>query len=76
MDDYPFEQTVRELKQIRNDVPVIGISPHPNRDKTGADYMISSHDPHAFFNFLPSVLKHQFRMSGIAKARLRPTHLA
>jgi DNA-binding NtrC family response regulator len=52
MDDYPFEQTVRELKQVRNDVPVIGISPHANRDKSGADYMISSHDPHALLQLL------------------------
>jgi hypothetical protein len=52
LDDYPFERTVRELKQIRNDVPVIGISPLADRQGSGADYMISSHDPHALLQLL------------------------
>jgi DNA-binding NtrC family response regulator len=52
MDDYPFQQTVRELKQIRNDVPVVGISPFADRDGSAADYMISSHDPHALLQLL------------------------
>jgi hypothetical protein len=52
MDDYPFEQAVRELKQVRNDLPVIGISPFAERDESGADYMISSHDPHALLQLL------------------------
>ncbi len=52
MDDYPFEQTVRELKQIRDDVPVVGISPFADREESGADYMISSHDPHALLQLL------------------------
>lgn len=52
MDDYPFEQIVRELKQIRSDVPVIGISPDEDRDNSGADYIISSHDPHALLQLL------------------------
>ena len=52
MEDYPFEQTVRELKQICNGVPVIGISPLAGRHESGADYMISSHDPHALLQLL------------------------
>jgi hypothetical protein len=52
MGDYSFEQTVRELKQIRHDVPVIGISPHEDRENSGADYIISSHDPHALLQLL------------------------
>lgn len=52
MDDHPFEQAVRELKQIRNDLPVIGISPLADRDDSGADYMISSHDPRALLQLL------------------------
>ena len=52
MDDYPFDQTVRELKQIRSDVPVVGISPDADREKSGADYMVSSHDPHALLQLL------------------------
>jgi hypothetical protein len=50
LDDFSFEETVRELKSIRNDVSVIGIS--PGRDRDGADYMLSSHDPHALLQLL------------------------
>jgi hypothetical protein len=52
MDDYTFEQAVRELKQVRHDLPVIGISPFADRDESGADSMISSHDPHALLQLL------------------------
>jgi DNA-binding response OmpR family regulator len=52
LDDYSFEETVRELKSIRNDVPVIGISPGSGRDMDGADHMLSSHDPHALLQLL------------------------
>ena len=50
--DYSFEETVRELKSIRNDVSVIGISPGSDRGRDGADYMLSSHDPHALLQLL------------------------
>jgi response regulator RpfG family c-di-GMP phosphodiesterase len=52
MDDYPFEHAVRELKQVRNDLPVIGISPFSDRDESGADYTISSYDTHALLQLL------------------------
>jgi hypothetical protein len=52
LDDYSFEETVREIKNIRSDVPVIGISPGSDRDADGADYMLSSHDPHALLQLL------------------------
>src|ERR1700733_5349082 len=52
LDDYSFEDTVRELKSIRNDVAVIGISPGRGRDMDGADHMLSSHDPHALLQIL------------------------
>jgi DNA-binding response OmpR family regulator len=52
LDDSSFEQTIRELKSIRNDVSVIGISPERGRDMGGADYMLSSHDPHALLQLL------------------------
>jgi hypothetical protein len=52
LDDYSFEDTVRELKSIRNDVAVIGISPGSGRDMDGADHMLSSHDPHALLQIL------------------------
>jgi DNA-binding response OmpR family regulator len=52
LEDRSFKQTIRELKNTRNDVPVIGISPRADRDMDGADYMISSHDPHALLELL------------------------
>jgi CheY-like chemotaxis protein len=52
MDDCPFGEAVRALKQIRSDLPVIGISPFADTDESGAEYMISSHDPHALLQLL------------------------
>jgi DNA-binding response OmpR family regulator len=52
LDDFSFEDTVRALKNIRNDVSVIGISPGSGRDMDGADHMLSSHDPHALLQLL------------------------
>ena len=52
LEDFSFEQSIRKLKGIRNDVPVIGISPRSGRDMDGADYMLSSHDPHALLQLL------------------------
>ena len=52
LDDSSFEETIRELKRIRADLPVIGISPSSGGDKGGADYLITSHDPQALLNLL------------------------
>jgi hypothetical protein len=52
LDDAPFEQTIREIKEVRKNVPVIGVSPTGNRDMDGADYMISSHDPQTLLQLL------------------------
>jgi DNA-binding NtrC family response regulator len=52
LDDSSFEETVRELKGIRGDLPVIGISPRRDVDRGGADYLIPSHDPQALLNLL------------------------
>lgn len=52
LDDFSFEETIRELKKVRIDVSVIGISPGSDRNKDGADYMLSSHDPHALLQLL------------------------
>ena len=52
LDDSSFEETVRELKGILNDLPVIGVSPRSDVDKDGADYLIPSHDPQALLNLL------------------------
>jgi DNA-binding response OmpR family regulator len=65
LDDFSFEQTIREFKSIRHDVSVIGISPGSGRDMDGADHMLSSHDPHAFFNSLPTDSKRRRRIAGM-----------
>lgn len=52
LDDFSFGETIRELKSIRNDISVIGISPRSDRDMEGADYLLSSHDPHALLQLL------------------------
>ena len=52
MENHSFEKTVRDLKKVRNDIPVIGITPHGQREIDGAEYMISSHDPHALLQLL------------------------
>jgi hypothetical protein len=53
LDGSSFEETVRELKGILGDLPVIGISPRSDEvDKDGADYLIPSHDPQALLNLL------------------------
>ena len=52
MDNFSFEKTVSDIKKIRKDIPVIGITPHANKDKGGAEYMISSHDPETLLHLL------------------------
>jgi hypothetical protein len=52
LDDASFEETVRELKGILGDLPVIGVSPRGDANKDGADYLIPSHDPQALLNLL------------------------
>lgn len=52
LNNSPFGETVRELKRIRKDIPVIGVSPRIEKDAEGADYIITSHDPQALLNLL------------------------
>ena len=52
LDDSSFKETVRELKGILGDLPVIGVSPRNDVDKDGADYLIPSHDPQALLTLL------------------------
>ena len=52
LDDFSFAETVREIKCVRSDVSVIGISPGSYREMEGADYMLSSHDPHSLLQLL------------------------
>ena len=50
--DSAFDQTVIGLKAISSRLPVIGITPITDRHASGADYMISSHDPQALLALL------------------------
>jgi DNA-binding response OmpR family regulator len=50
--DFSFQEIVHELKAIRSDLPVIGISPAPDRKAEGADYMLSSFDPEGLLKLL------------------------
>jgi DNA-binding response OmpR family regulator len=52
LDGLTFEETVRELKRVRPDLPVIGISPSADREVEGADYMLSSYDPQELLKLL------------------------
>jgi CheY-like chemotaxis protein len=52
MENVSFDHTVRELKKIRSDIPIIGITPRTGKDTDGADYMLSSHDPQALLHLL------------------------
>lgn len=53
MENATFSDTIREIKKIRNKIPVIGIGPRGERDdRDGADYMLSSHDPQALLRLL------------------------
>jgi hypothetical protein len=50
--DSSFERTVDSLKAMNSSLPVIGITPVLNRHTSGADHMISSHDPQALLTLL------------------------
>ena len=52
LEDFPFKQTIDQIKNARRDIPVIGIGPRADSELDGADYMISSHDPHALLELL------------------------
>ena len=52
LDDSSFGETVRELKRIKPELPVIGVTPRSDRDSDGADYIIASHDPQALLTLL------------------------
>ena len=52
MEDSTFKETIREIKKIRSDLPVIGISPTAGRYTEGADYVLSSFNPQDLLNLL------------------------
>lgn len=64
LEDSSFEETVRELKSIRTDLPVVGVTPRPDRGNEGADYLIASHDPQALLDLLAKEFEASLSDSG------------
>ena len=52
MEGLSFQETVREIKRVRPELPVIAISPSADREEDGADYILSSYDPQDLLNLL------------------------
>ena len=50
--DMPFQEVVRQVRQIRPDVPIIALSPVGTVALDGVDFVISSHDPQAILKLL------------------------
>lgn len=52
LDDFAFGETVRELKRIKPQLPVVGVTPRNDIDSEGADYIIASHNPQSLLTLL------------------------
>ena len=52
LEDSQFIDLVHEIKKIRSDLPIVGLSPFPDRYVEGVDYTLSSHDPQALLHLL------------------------
>lgn len=50
--DVPFADVVRQIRQIRPDVPIIALSPIGSLALADVDYVISSHEPQAILKVL------------------------
>jgi len=50
--DMPFGEVVRQIREIRPNVPVIALSPIGNLALAGVDYVIPSHEPQAILKVL------------------------
>jgi DNA-binding response OmpR family regulator len=50
--DLPFENVVRQIRQIRGDIPIIALSPIGNLILPGVDYVVPSHEPQAILKVL------------------------
>ena len=47
-----FNQVVKELREIRPDVPIIALSPIGSQSLPGVNYVIPSHEPQAILKVL------------------------
>jgi CheY-like chemotaxis protein len=52
LEDDAFERTVRQLKAIRLDLPIIAITPDSDRQAKDVDYVVSSYDPQLLLQLL------------------------
>ncbi|MHB1857818.1 MAG: response regulator [Acidobacteriaceae bacterium] len=57
LSDLSFETVVRQLREIRPDVPIIALSPIPDLALEGVDYVIPSHEPQAILQVLADNFK-------------------
>lgn len=48
----PFSEVVRQIREVRPDVPIIALSPIPNLAFEGVDHVVPSHDPQAILRLL------------------------
>src|SRR5271156_2114290 len=52
LEDATFERTVRELKAVRSDLPIVAITPISDRQAKDVDYVVSSYDPQLLLQLL------------------------
>ena len=52
LEDSQFSQVVREIKKIRPDLPIVALSPVPDRRVEGVDHTLSSYDPQLLLHLL------------------------
>jgi DNA-binding response OmpR family regulator len=50
--DMPFQELVRQIREIRAEVPIIALSPVGRLQLDGVNYVIPSHEPQAILNLL------------------------
>ncbi len=50
--DTPFSEVVRQIREIRPNIPVIALSPIGNLTLEGVNYVIPSHEPQAILKVL------------------------
>jgi len=48
----PFEEVVRQIREIRPEIPIIALSPIGTVGLAGVDYVIPSHEPQAILKVL------------------------
>ena len=52
LEDSQFSRLVREIKKICPDLPIVALSPVPDRHVAGVDHTLSSYDPQLLLHLL------------------------